>query len=161
MRLAGDSGARAHGACGQDDGGADTRTGRTTPEGEHCTAELPNGDCLIGGRRARASSLGALHPMRQQLAQRYSRRVVRNTMLRAMVITRYTFESGLVGRDPTVGVEAGPKYRAGDATEHVGAEQVPTRAEALTILTSAPAVYRAAIALGLAGLRIGKPGTRG
>jgi hypothetical protein len=31
--------------CGSDDD-APTRTGETTPEGEHCTAELPDGSCL-------------------------------------------------------------------------------------------------------------------
>jgi integrase len=97
-----------------------------------------------------------LEQLRAELAQHYSRRVTRNTMLRCLAIARYAFECGLVGRDPTVGVEAAPKRRADDAPEHVAPTQVPTRAEALAILQSAPSGYRAAIALGLAGLRIGE-----
>jgi integrase len=94
--------------------------------------------------------------MRADLTRRYTRLVTRNTMLRALAIARYGYECGLVGRDPTVGVDPGPKYRAGDATERVTAEQVPTRAEALAILAGAPSGYRAAAALGLTGLRIGE-----
>lgn len=97
-----------------------------------------------------------LEQLRAELAQHYSRRVARNTMLRANAIARYAFACGLVGRDPTIGVTAGPKRRADDAPEHVSDDQVPTRAEALAILTHAPAPYRAAVALGLAGLRIGE-----
>jgi hypothetical protein len=48
----------------------------------------------------------ALERLRADLAKRYSRRVVRNTMLRALAIARYGFECGYVGRDPTIGVEA-------------------------------------------------------
>lgn len=34
-------------ACGTNGSGSDpVRTGETTPEGEHCTADLPDGDCL-------------------------------------------------------------------------------------------------------------------
>ena len=62
--------------------------------------------------------------------------------------------SGRVGRDPTAGLRA-PKARAGDPTSQVGPEDVPTRAEALAILAGAPSEFRAAVALGLAGLRAG------
>jgi integrase len=98
----------------------------------------------------------ALEQLRATLAQDYSRRVARNTMLRALAIARYAYVCGLVGRDPTIGVTAGPKRRADDAPEHVGDDRVPTRAEALTILTHTPAAYRATVALGIAGLRIGE-----
>jgi hypothetical protein len=59
------------------------------------------------------------------------------------------------GRDPTAGLRA-PKARAGDPSGQVGPEQVPTRAEALAILAGAQSEFRAAIALGLAGLRVGE-----
>src|SRR5690606_27211341 len=94
----------------------------------------------------------ALERCRAELAGRYSRRVARNTMLRALAIMRYAHACGLIGRDPTIGVDAGPKYRDGDATGRVTADDVPTRAEALAILTGTPTAYRAAVALGLAGL---------
>jgi integrase len=97
-----------------------------------------------------------LERLRAELAQHYSRRVTRNTMLRALAIARYAFECGLIGRDPTVGVDASPKRRADDARERLSDEDVPTRAEALAILRCAPSEYRAAVALGLAGLRIGE-----
>jgi integrase len=97
----------------------------------------------------------ALEGLRTELAQHYSRRVVRNTCLRAAAICRYAFENGLVGRDPTVGFEPGPKRRA-DHREHLSDEDVPTRAEALAILAAAEGGMRAAVALGLAGLRIGE-----
>jgi integrase len=68
---------------------------------------------------------------------------------------RAAYASGRIGRDPTTGVRA-PKARAGDPTGVVGPEEVPTRAEALAILAWAPSSFRAAIALGLAGLRVGE-----
>jgi integrase len=97
-----------------------------------------------------------LERLRADLAKRYTRRVARNTMLRALAIIRYAHRNGLIGRDPTVGIDAAPKRRADDTPEHVSPEHVPTRAEALAILTNTRPGYRAAIALGLAGLRIGE-----
>jgi integrase len=97
-----------------------------------------------------------LQRLQAELARKYSRRVVRNTMLRALAIMRDAHENRLIGHDPTLGVEAAPKRRADDAPEHVSPDAVPTRAEALAILMNTPLEYRAAIALGLAGLRIGE-----
>lgn len=67
-----------------------------------------------------------------------------------------------VRRSPAGGSPAGgyasasPRRRADDTSGRVGPDDVPTRDEALAILAAAPADYRAAIALGLAGLRIGE-----
>jgi integrase len=97
-----------------------------------------------------------LERLRTELARKYSRRVARNTMLRALAIVRDAYANKLIGHDPTIGVDAAPKRRADDAPEHVSPEQVPTRAEATSILMFTPTEYRAAIALGLAGLRIGE-----
>jgi integrase len=97
-----------------------------------------------------------LERLRVELAEHYSRRATGDTMLRALAILRYAYANGLVGRDPTRGVDAAPKRRANDTPEHVSPDQVPTRAEALAILTNAPLAYRAAVALGLAGLRVGE-----
>jgi integrase len=97
-----------------------------------------------------------LDRLRVELERRYTRRVVRQTMVRALAVMRYAHASGLVGRDVSVGVETAPKRRADDAPEHVTSAQVPTRTEALAILTNTAPDYRAAVALGLAGLRIGE-----
>jgi integrase len=93
---------------------------------------------------------------RDTAASCYSRRVAHNTMLRALAIIHYAYANGMIGRDPTAGVDAAPKRRADDAPERVTPEQVPTRSEVLAILTNTPSGYRAAVALGLAGLRIGE-----
>jgi integrase len=85
-----------------------------------------------------------------------SRSTVEATMRRAMAVMRYAYANGVVGRDATQGVRAAPKRRANDTSGKVGPEQVPTRGEALALLAAAPSRYRAAIALGLAGLRIGE-----
>jgi integrase len=71
------------------------------------------------------------------------------------MILRAAYASGRIGRDPTKGLRA-PKIRAGEADGKVGPDQVPTRAEALAILEAAPRHFRAAIALGLTGLRVGE-----
>jgi len=71
------------------------------------------------------------------------------------VILRAAHASGRIGRDPTLGLRA-PKARAGEADGKVGPDHVPTRAEALAILEAAPRHFRAAIGLGLAGLRVGE-----
>jgi integrase len=60
-----------------------------------------------------------------------------------------------VGRDPTLGLTK-PKVRAGEPDGRVRPEDVPTRAEVLTILDATPARFRAAVALGVTGLRIGE-----
>jgi integrase len=62
----------------------------------------------------------------------------------------------VIGRDPTAGVAAAPRRRADDTSGRVSPDEVPTKAEALAVLAGAPAEYRAAVALGLAGLRIGE-----
>lgn len=70
-------------------------------------------------------------------------------------IMRAAYAGGRISRDPTRGLKA-PKIRAGENNGKVGPDQVPTRAEALAILDAAPRPFRAAIALGIAGLRIGE-----
>jgi integrase len=97
-----------------------------------------------------------LERTRAALAERYGRGVVEGTMFKAMAVMRHAYANGVIGRDPTVGVKAAPKRRADDTTGKVSPDDVPTRAEALAILTAAPTEYRAAIALGLAGLRVGE-----
>lgn len=96
-----------------------------------------------------------LQKVQRALGTRYARTTVTVTMSHAGSIMRAAHTSGRIGRDPTRGLRA-PKVRAGEPDGRVGPEQVPTRAEALAILEGAPARYRAAIALGIAGLRVGE-----
>jgi integrase len=92
---------------------------------------------------------------RVELSDRYSRATVKLTMAYAGMIMRAAYASARIGRDPTVGLK-GPKARAGERRDQVGPEDVPTRAEALAILAGAPSSFRAAIALGFSGLRVGE-----
>jgi integrase len=96
-----------------------------------------------------------LKRVRAALAKEYAYATVKLTMAYAGMIMRAAYTSGRIGRDPTAGLRA-PKVRAGDPTGRVGPDDVPTRVEALAILAGAPGEFRAAIALGLAGLRVGE-----
>jgi integrase len=96
-----------------------------------------------------------LKATRAALAEDYSRNTVKLTMAYAGMIMRGAVAAGRIGRDPTAGLRA-PKVRAGDPDGKVRPEDVPTRGESLAILAAAPAPFRAAIALGLAGLRVGE-----
>lgn len=89
------------------------------------------------------------------LAGRYARSTVSVTMTYAGMVMRAAHASGRIGRDPTRGLRT-PKARAGEPDGRVGPDQVPTRDEALAILEAAPPRFRAAISLGMAGLRIGE-----
>lgn len=73
-----------------------------------------------------------------------------------MAILRAAVATGRIPRDPTIGVKAAPKRRSDDGTRRVTPEMVPTAAEAWSILDAAPDRWKAAHALGLAGLRIGE-----
>lgn len=97
----------------------------------------------------------ALKRLRTSLGETYARTTVALTMTYATAVMRAAYADGRIGRDPTLGVKA-PKARAGEADGRVGPEQVPTRAEAQAILACAPLRYRAAVALGIAGLRVGE-----
>jgi integrase len=97
----------------------------------------------------------ALQGVQQQLGERYARSTTTTTMTYAGMILRAAYASGRIGRDPTRGLRR-PKARAGEPDGRVGPDQVPTRDEVLAILEAATARFRAAIALGIAGLRVGE-----
>jgi integrase len=107
-----------------------------------------------GARLADIDQLALLRA-KQRLAGRYSQGTVAVVMHQMLAILRSAVASGRIGRDPTFNIEAAPKRRQGD-TAGVSPDTVPSRAEALAILGSMPAGWRAAAALGLAGLRIGE-----
>lgn len=90
-----------------------------------------------------------------ELGNRYARSTVELTMSRARSVMKAAYATGRIGRDPTLGLVA-PKVRAGQADGRVRPEDVPTRSEVLAILEAAPPRFRAALALGVTGLRIGE-----
>lgn len=110
---------------------------------------------VLGGLQLASIDLLILQRAQLTLSAKYARATVELTMAYAGMILRAAYAAGRIGRDPTKNLR-GPKARADDVTGKVGPEQVPTRAEALAILEGAPSAYRAAIALGLAGLRVGE-----
>lgn len=110
---------------------------------------------LIGAKPLQSIDLIALQTLQHTLSERYARTTVETTMSYAKSIMRGAHTNGRIGRDPTRGLRA-PKKRAGEPDGIVTPEQVPTRAEAIAILEAAPPAYRAAIALGLTGLRVGE-----
>jgi len=96
-----------------------------------------------------------LKRMRGELAKKYAPRTVTLTMAYAGMILRAAYTSRRIGHDPTVGLRE-KRRRADERGDQVRPQDVPTRAEALAILASAPPPYRAGVALGLAGLRVGE-----
>lgn len=93
---------------------------------------------------------------RNKHAQTYARSTVEGDMFTILAAARSAFEVGKISKDPTIGVEAAPKRRAGESAGVVTPDMVPTRAEALALLNAAPERFRAAVALGLAGQRVGE-----
>ncbi|CAN5658670.1 tyrosine-type recombinase/integrase [soil metagenome] len=83
----------------------------------------------------------------------YARSTATISMHYASTIMRSAYQSGLVTRYPTVGLKP-PRRRVGDPDGRVSPDDVPTRNEVLRILAATPSRYRAAVALGIAGLRI-------
>ncbi len=110
---------------------------------------------MLGALPLRSIDRLKLQSVQQTLGDRYARSTVEVTMSYAGAVLRAAHANGRIGRDPTRGLRA-PKARAGEPDGRVGPNAVPTRAEAVAILEGAPARYRAAIALGLAGLRVGE-----
>lgn len=97
----------------------------------------------------------ALQGAQKAFSDRYARATVEVTMAFLKAAMKSAYASGRVPRDPTVGLKS-PRVRADEDDGKVTAADVPTRAEALAILEAAAPRYRAAIALGIAGLRIGE-----
>jgi integrase len=67
---------------------------------------------------------------------------------------RGAYASRRIPADPTVGAQS--RRRRSKDDERVGPDQVPTRAEVAAIWQAAPANFRAAIALGASGVRVGE-----
>jgi len=96
-----------------------------------------------------------LQGVQRALGDDFARTTTTTTMSYVGSIMRAAYASGRIGRDPTIGLRA-PKVRAGEPDGRIGPAQVPTRAEVTAILAATHPQYRAAVALGIAGLRVGE-----
>lgn len=96
-----------------------------------------------------------LMAVRQRLRERYAHSTTNNTMGWISMILRAAHTNRRIARNPADGL-APLRARAGEPDGKVRPADVPTTVEALAILAGAPAPYRAAVALGLAGLRKGE-----
>lgn len=110
----------------------------------------------IGQKRLSEIDTLTLQRLRQSLADKgYARSTITITMHYATAVMRSAYQTKRIGHDATLGIKP-PKRRVGDSDERVGPDNVPTREEVIAIVKAAPEPYRAAIALGVAGLRIGE-----
>jgi integrase len=109
----------------------------------------------IGSKSLASIDRLLLQSVQRDLSATYARSTTVTTMAYARMILRAAHASGRMGRDPTLGLRA-PRLGVGDSDGRVSPEEVPTRDEAIAVLEAAPAQYRAAIALGVAGLRVGE-----
>jgi integrase len=91
---------------------------------------------------------------RVDLGRRYAPATVDLTMSYLMAVMRAAHHARRIGHDPTLGAQS-RRRRSGDA-EKVGPDDVPTRAEVAAIWQATPGPYRAAVALGATGLRVGE-----
>lgn len=91
---------------------------------------------------------------RVELSNSYADATVSLTMSYLRSIMRAAHLSQRIGVDPTVGT--GSKRRRDADRDKVRPSDVPTREEVAAIWGAAPSKYRAAIALGATGLRIGE-----
>lgn len=110
---------------------------------------------LLGERPIAMIDTLVLASARTELGKQYAHNTVVTTMSYATAIMRAAHAAGRIGRDPTKGLKQ-KKARADEADGKVGPDDVPTREEATAILAGAPTSYRAAIALGVTGLRVGE-----
>ena len=110
---------------------------------------------LLGSAPLAEIDVLTLKSARTTLAKKYARSTTDQTMAYAGMVLRAAHAAGRIPRDPTRGYKA-PKARADEDDGKVGPDDVPTRAEALALLAGAPDRYRAAVALGLTGLRVGE-----
>lgn len=109
----------------------------------------------IGSKQLATIDRLALQSLQTELGASYARTTTVTTMAYAKMVMHSAYVASRIGRDPTVGLR-GPRKGVGDSDGRVSPDDVPTRDEAIAILGAAPAPFRAAIALGIAGLRVGE-----
>lgn len=108
---------------------------------------------------AKGATLGsvdqlAIKRVRVELGREYAAKTVTLSMTYVLGIMRAAYRSGRIPRDVTIGASS-QRRRNRDAHD-VTPEEVPTRAEVTAIWSAAPPAFRAAIALGVSGLRVGE-----
>lgn len=109
---------------------------------------LPTGETL--------ASVGqlAIKRARAELSKGYAAKTVTLSMTYLLAIIRTAYHAGRVPRDVTIG--ARPQRRRNPDEHKVPPDEIPTRAQVTAIWSAAPPRYRAAIALGVARLRVGE-----
>lgn len=112
-------------------------------------------DGMIGDQRLDQIDELDLERLRTALTKRYATSTAGITLHYACAVMRSAYRTGRIARDPTSSITA-PKRRDGSEDGVVTPKQVPTRDEVVTIIAAAPARYRAAVALGACGLRVGE-----
>lgn len=119
--------------------------------GPHLRRVLPH----LGHLRLEQVDELALKRVRKVLAERYAISTATISLHYACSIMRSAHRSRRIPFDPTTDVDP-PKRRDGRNDGEVGPDQVPTRDEVIAIIEGAPEQYRAAVALGACGLRVGE-----
>ena len=109
----------------------------------------------FGGLRLDQIDTIALQQLRGALMGQYATSTATITFHYATAIMKAAHDDGLIVRD-VAGKIKPPKKRAGDTDGTVTAEEVPTSTEVRRLIASAPPPFRAFVALGACGLRIGE-----
>jgi integrase len=107
----------------------------------------------MGNPRLSSVDQLVIQGVRTKLAEKYAPATLAVSMSYLFAIMRAAHVSGRIPRDATIGLRSGGRRGERD---RVGPDDVPTRSEVATIWQAAPARYRAAIALGATGLRVGE-----
>jgi integrase len=130
-------------------------TWKATSTAEQWSSVRKRLDTRIGRVPIGAVDAIRLKRLRAELGEVYAPNTVTLTMAYVRMILRAAYASRRIGWDPTQGLRH-KRARADEPEGQVGPDDVLTRAEALAILTGAPARFRAGVALGMAGLRVGE-----
>lgn len=111
---------------------------------------------VIGGVMAHELDSLVLQGLQTTLLRRYEHSTVRLTMAYVNQVVRQLYAERAVDHDPTRGLRM-PRRDSLDSSGVVTAEEIPTHAEALSIIRAAPDRWRVGVVLGLGcGLRIGE-----
>jgi integrase len=96
----------------------------------------------------------AMKRARIALAKKYAASTTTLSWGYLAAVMRAAYTTGRIPRDPTIGART--RRRRSDDDGRVGPDDVPTRVEVAAIWSAAPSSFRAAIALGATGLRVGE-----
>lgn len=135
----------------------DWRKAQTWKDAQAAASSLKRSYGHIGSKQLSAIDGITLQALQQSLFKHpYKRSTVEQTMHFVKAALRQAHADHLIKVDPTVRVRL-PRRDSLDTNGVVTAQEVPTRDEALAIITGAPIRYRPAVALGFGcGLRVGE-----